>query len=325
MLTKTPVVQIHLSRFCNLKCLHCYSSSSPTERHALPVEDVLRTTAALSKSGYRRVSLSGGEPVLAPGFRALANGLAAQGFDVAVITNGTRPGPLMKAMAEGAVHHASVSFDGPEPIHDMIRGRNGSFRTALKTLQELANCGYSCGAVLSVTKHSFPHLPDVVELVRQTGAAHIQLHPIALSGRARRQEETVGPELSPEALLRLVAVGRLLQNIYPDLQIQADALLGEELHRFKHSETDLISPLVIADDGALLPFCFDISRKYSLGQLGEPGLDFRLGARLKSLLDTVTNRLADVPATNFYRELVVGSACDNFSGTTDDCLAETVE
>lgn len=323
MLTKMPVVQIHLSRFCNLKCLHCYSSSSPTKQHALLVEDVLRTTAALSQSGYCRASLSGGEPVLAPGFRELASGLAEQDFRVAVITNGTRPGPLIEAMAEEAVHHASVSFDGPEAIHDMIRGRKGSFRTALKTLETLANRGYSCGAVLSVTQHSFPHLPDVVELVYQAGAAHIQLHPIASAGRARQQKETVGPELSQEALLRLVAIGRLLQGIYPDLQIQADVLLGAQLHRFKNSEDDLISPLVIADDGALLPFCFDISREFSLGQIGEPGLDFHLGARLKNLLETVTNQLTDVAATNFYRELVHVSTRDILDGAPDECLVQT--
>jgi len=307
MLTNTPVVQIHQSRFCNLKCLHCYSSSGPTERKSLPVDEILRTTATLSRAGYRRASLSGGEPVLAPGFHDLAAGLADQDFRVAVITNGSRPKPLLDAMHEGVVQHASISFDGPEVLHDTIRSRNGSFRTALRTLERLANEGLSCGAVLSATQHSLPHLPDLVDLVCAAGAAHVQLHPIASTGRARHEAQTVGPELPPEALLRLVAMGRLLQGTYPAVQIQVDVLLGQALRRVKQCEDDLISPLVIADDGSLLPFCFDISRDYALGRLGEPGIDYRLGSRLKALLNRVADDVSTVAAANFYRELVCAS------------------
>lgn len=304
MLTKEPVVQIHQSRFCNLKCLHCYSSSGPSERQSLTVADVLRTTAALAEAGYRRASLSGGEPVLAPGFHDLAAGLTGQGFRVSVITNGSRPLPLMQAMSAGAVQHASISFDGPEDLHDKIRGRKGAFRTALSTLEKLSNEGYSCGAVLSATQNSVPHLPDLVDIVCAAGAAHIQLHPIAASGRARREANTVGPELPSEALLRLVAIGRLLQALHPKVQIQVDVLIGQALGHLSPHESDLISPLVIADDGALLPFCFDISRDYALGRLGGSGFDFQLGPRLKGLLDSVANEVSTMAATNFYRELV---------------------
>jgi MoaA/NifB/PqqE/SkfB family radical SAM enzyme len=304
MLTKEPVVQIHQSRFCNLKCLHCYSSSGPDERQSLAVTDVLRTTAALAKAGYRRASLSGGEPVLAPGFHDLAAGLTEQGFQVAVITNGSRPLPLMQAMSAGAVQHASISFDGPEDLHDKIRGRKGSFRAALSSLERLSKEGHSCGAVLSATQNSLPHLPELVDVICAAGAAHVQLHPIASSGRARREAKTVGPELPSEALLRLVVMGRLLQSLHPKVQIQVDVLVGQALQHLKPKESDLISPLVIADDGALLPFCFDISREYAIGRLGWAGADFYLGSRLKGLLNSVADEVSTEAATNFYRELV---------------------
>lgn len=307
MFTQVPVVQIHLSRFCNLKCLHCYSSSGPFERRSLAVDDVLSATATLARAGYRRASLSGGEPVLAPGFRDLATGLTAQNLQVGVITNGSRPTPLLEAMEEGAVQHASISFDGPEDLHDTIRGRNGAFQTALFTLELLAKKGFSCGAVLSATQQSLPHIPDLVDQVCSSGAAHIQLHPIVSSGRAQKEASTVGPELSTEALLRLVALGRLLQGLYPAAQIQVDVLLGAVLSRIKQCKSELISPLVIADDGALLPFCYDISRHYALGKLGDQSFNFRLNSNLKALLASVGHEMSTVAAVNFYRDLVRAS------------------
>ena len=304
MLTSAPVVQIHLSRFCNFRCLHCYSSSGPTERNSLPVPDLLNMTAKLFQAGYHRVSLSGGEPVLAPGFSELARGLAEQGFRVAVITNGSRPSPVLEAMKEGIVHHTSVSFDGPQLLHDKVRAKSGSFDLAKSTLQSLAEAGQSCGAVLSATRSSLPHLPDLVDHVCASGASHVQLHPIASTGRAKRNIQDVGPELSSEALLRLVAMTRLFQRIYPAVHFQADVVLGQDLRTISHDQDELISPLVITDDGALVPFCFDISRDLTLGQFDNYDGGFKLGRRLQRLLGKVTAEVADHPAASFYRELV---------------------
>ncbi len=307
MLTSVPIVQIHLSRFCNFRCLHCYSSSGPFERSALQVQEVLHTTAALCRAGYRRASLSGGEPVLAPGFHDIARGLTEQGFRVTVITNGSRPASIAQAMAEGAVHHTSVSFDGPKPLHDAIRAKSGSFDMAISTLRMLAASGLSCGAVLSVTRASLPHIPDLVDLVCKSGASHVQLHPIAATGRAERNSDIVGLELSSEALLRVLAMNRLFQRIFQGIHFQADVVIGADLKLVSHHEDELISPLVIADDGTLLPFCFDIPREYALGVLGEEIADFELGPRLWRLLDAVTEQIEERPAASFYRELVAVS------------------
>ncbi|MCG3266691.1 radical SAM protein [Yoonia sp. I 8.24] len=147
MLSQTPVVQIHISRFCNYRCLHCYSSSGPHQKESLKIPDVLAWTASLFASGYRRVCLSGGEPTLASGFLELANGLSDQGYRVSMITNGSRVQTVLDAMNTGAVQHTSVSFDGPKALHDQIRAKAGAFDRALSTIKTLAQSGLSCGVV----------------------------------------------------------------------------------------------------------------------------------------------------------------------------------
>jgi Fe-coproporphyrin III synthase len=65
------VLQLHPTRRCNLRCLHCYSSSAPTENSALDATLLLGAIADASAHGYNTVSISGGEPLLYPGLSSL--------------------------------------------------------------------------------------------------------------------------------------------------------------------------------------------------------------------------------------------------------------
>src|SRR3569833_1348040 len=60
----TRVVQIHPTRRCNLRCLHCYSSSSPDERGMLDKELLLGAVSDAARAGCNWASISGGEPLM---------------------------------------------------------------------------------------------------------------------------------------------------------------------------------------------------------------------------------------------------------------------
>lgn len=303
MLTRKPVVQIHASRFCNYKCLHCYSDSSPDARNSLSVDAILKTTGQLAQRGYRRASLSGGEPVLYGSFETLAKGLADQGFSTAVITNGTRPRQLLKAMEAGQILHTSISFDGPEHLHDDIRQRKGAYNRALETLRLLSDAKQSVGAVLSATRHSIPYIPGLVTDVVEAGARHIQLHPLATVGRAQNFEPILGPELPHEALLRLILMASVLGKIHPDVAVQCDALTGKTLQRIcRDRRGDLITPLVIRDDGLLVPYSYDASPALALGRVGQKLSGCRVDDQLNRIIENAIRLAVCKPATTFYRE-----------------------
>src|ERR1700720_750592 len=59
-----PIVQIHPTRRCNLRCLHCYSSSSPDEKDSLTYPVLAALIEDAEALGYKVASFSGGEPVL---------------------------------------------------------------------------------------------------------------------------------------------------------------------------------------------------------------------------------------------------------------------
>src|SRR5678815_3227731 len=62
------VLQIHPTLRCNLKCPHCYSSSSPQEAGELSLDLLRQTLSEASAEGYNAVGVSGGEPLM---FRSL--------------------------------------------------------------------------------------------------------------------------------------------------------------------------------------------------------------------------------------------------------------
>ncbi len=304
MLTREAIVQIHPSRFCNLQCLHCYSSSGPKLRPSLAARDILRTTGALAQKGYRRAALSGGEPALYPEFDRLLHGLTDQGYLVSAISNGSRLAELLEPLAAGTLHHAAISFDGLAELHDHIRQKPGAFQTALGTLRALAEAGHGPGVVISVTRHSMPQLPDLVACLVAAGAEHIQLHPLATIGRAAEQTHALGPELPSEAMLRLIMLTEVFRTRHPNVDVRCDAVAGARLRERTAELGALISPLVLADDGALLPYSYDMPRQLALGRVGSTDCQVHIDETLRDLLSDTVRDLTTTPATSFYRHLV---------------------
>ncbi|MBM1691610.1 radical SAM protein [Sulfitobacter geojensis] len=305
MLTREPIVQIHASRFCNYACLHCYSSSSPFARESLSVEDILSTTHLLADEGYRHASLSGGEPVLYKDYDALAKGLFDQGFHTSVITNGTQTERLLPGMRAGYIQHASVSFDGDEKLHDTVRQKAGAFQRACKALEDLLNAGLSTGVVISVTQQSMPILPNFIDSLVQLGVTQFQLHPLASVGRAVTSIDELGPELSQEALLRLILLTMCLRKKHPAVEIHSDAIISDRLDFGDGQiEGSLISPIVLRDDGKIVPYAYDVSLDLELGHVGAAALTCHVAAPVGRVLRAAFSRAREKLATTVYREIV---------------------
>ena len=74
------------------------------------------------------VLVRGGEPFLFPGIIELLEYLLEKGIATSVDTNGT----MLERYAADLVRlgdvELTISVDGPEAVHDAVRGINGSFR-----------------------------------------------------------------------------------------------------------------------------------------------------------------------------------------------------
>lgn len=179
------IVQIHPSFRCNLKCAHCYSTSGPDESSALGVEELARLLSDASRFGYRSVSVSGGEPLMYGGLEELLAHARGLGMHTGMVTNGalwneeraSRVGPLLDA--------AAVSLDGPEELHNRIRGSHQAYSRALRALDLLTAAGHPTAVVHTVTRTSLPFLAELIDTAASHGARVLRLHPLELYGRAR--------------------------------------------------------------------------------------------------------------------------------------------
>lgn len=121
-------VEVDLVAYCNHRCFWCVDPlHKPIKAERGFVEQLLKELSAFSVNGFGVQGIvfkGGGEPTLHPDFAELLRAARSFGFEIGVVTNGSRllhPG-VAEALAECAAY-VRVSIDGPTPqTHLRIHG-----------------------------------------------------------------------------------------------------------------------------------------------------------------------------------------------------------
>jgi MoaA/NifB/PqqE/SkfB family radical SAM enzyme len=117
---KTPLhASLALTWRCNLKCAYCARWKNPGPE--LPVETWRRIIDDLVRAGCRRISLTGGEPLVYNGALELAGHARRKGVRVALNTNGVLV-PRMIDAINISVDRIVLSLDGDKQAHENARG-----------------------------------------------------------------------------------------------------------------------------------------------------------------------------------------------------------
>lgn len=142
----SPVrIKINLTRACNLQCRMCIQDRKDTEKEKFPWNDLANQ---LSLAPWVRlldqvapfhplIALTGGEPLLYPEFREFIAAAKERKLVVELVTNGTLLRREAEFLVENGVEFVIVSIDGPEEVHDEIRGVPGSFRRSTEGVAAL--------------------------------------------------------------------------------------------------------------------------------------------------------------------------------------------
>jgi radical SAM protein with 4Fe4S-binding SPASM domain len=136
-------VVFDLTRRCNLRCSMCHTWKH-TGTGALSAEEIGAVLARLHRLTW--LDLTGGEPFVRPDIDAVLSAAVdrtpalrvlhfqTNGWATARIVASTR---ALRRRRRDMDLIVTVSIDGPEPIHDRVRGRTGSFRRAVATADAL--------------------------------------------------------------------------------------------------------------------------------------------------------------------------------------------
>jgi hypothetical protein len=135
------------------------------------------------------------------------------------------------------------------------------------------------------------------------GVVQLALRPIVAVGRGRdllQSSEDDG--LQPNELLRLKLLAQILDSTTGP-RVRADVASAGDIRAAakkyypfltdggKSSVVSNVNPLVIREDGTLLPYVYGISERYALGQLGT--LDHVLPDSVQERLPAVANLISE--------------------------------
>jgi len=137
--TRLPThVDWQITYACQLRCTHCYTESGRRASRKLARADLLRIADTIVAMQVKRVLIGGGEPLLVPEVFEIVERLRCADIAISLYTNGfelTEEQAATMARLDAQVH---VSVDGStQEINDPIRGREGAFDAAVRSLQLL--------------------------------------------------------------------------------------------------------------------------------------------------------------------------------------------
>ena len=124
-------------------------SAKENLQHSLKLADWKKLTDELAAHQISSVILRGGEPFLFPDIIELLEYINSKGIFISLDTNGT----LLKKYAADIVRigniHITISVDGPEEIHDKVRGIKGCFRRIKEGVNRLIEVEKNSGRNIS--------------------------------------------------------------------------------------------------------------------------------------------------------------------------------
>ena len=175
---------LQLTNGCNLRCSFCYASSGKRYPEELTLPDWLRTMELLASAGVCSVTLTGGEPTIADGFRRILVAAGAYFVNVDVFTNGLHWTEEARSLA-GALGNVrcQVSIDGSRARHDEVRGRVGSYDSAVRSVRELSRAGVPVSVAMTVTPDNFADVGPLVDEVADAGAVMFRAGRVQAVGR----------------------------------------------------------------------------------------------------------------------------------------------
>jgi cyclic pyranopterin phosphate synthase len=219
--TKIDYLRVSITDRCNLRCLYCNPTGREhlTDRGSmLTFAEICRAVGLFARCGFRRVRLTGGEPLVREGIIDLVRGLAGiSGIEeVTLTTNGVSLAALAGPLQQAGLNQVNVSLDAvTEACYQRITGSNllPQVMDGIRTAQEVGLSPVKINAVvmkdINVTEIpalarlslTLPLLVRFIEYCptdRQTQAVDLYVP----NGEVRRLLEREFGRLSPVVLAR---------------------------------------------------------------------------------------------------------------------------
>ena len=188
-----------ITRRCNLRCVHCRSSSEmEIQGHPdFPLEEAYRLIDDIVSYATPVVVLSGGEPLTRKDVFEIARYGTDKGLRMCLATNGTLvTDETCEKIKQSGIRIVSLSLDGAdETVHDDFRSQKGAFAGTINAARLFKKHGIEFIINSSFTKRNQEQIPQVYQLAKELGATAWYMFMIVPTGRG---EEIMSELISKE-------------------------------------------------------------------------------------------------------------------------------
>ncbi|MBF0568461.1 MAG: radical SAM protein [Nitrospirae bacterium] len=176
-----------ITRRCNLRCVHCRSSSeAAVSGHPdFSFDEACRVLDDISGYASPVIVLTGGEPLIRSDVFDIARYGVSKGLRMCLATNGTLVTDAVCAeIKDSGIKIVSLSIDGPTAaMHDNFREHKGAFDGTLAAARLFKQHGIEFIINSSFTKRNQEAIPAVYELVKSLGPTAWYMFMIVPTGR----------------------------------------------------------------------------------------------------------------------------------------------
>ena len=220
-------IGIDITQNCNLSCEHCYKDSGVSLGGELSTQEIFKIIDEASEVGIFCFYISGGEATCRPDLFKIINYAHSKGINSLLTTNGVYGKEMWDKIISANLLRVQVSLDGPESIHDSIRGK-GNFVKSVESIKYLnankVSIRISCH-LCEVNKES------ILEMVKLANSLGVGIKFSTIRPIGRQQNNSKLKMLSNLEFYKTVKKVLELKRGFPDIQITCDfdKLVAKEL------------------------------------------------------------------------------------------------
>jgi MoaA/NifB/PqqE/SkfB family radical SAM enzyme len=178
-------LELEITGFCQLECIHCYAESGPHGgRGTMTTDDWENVVDQSAAIGVKMVQFIGGEPTLDPGLPRLIRRALGNGLRVYVYSNLVHVTPDLWGLFSQPGMFLGTSWYSVDPAkHAQITGSRASHARTLANIEEAIRRGIPLRvAIVDVTRDQ--DAEQAAAEMRRLGVTDIRIRPSQGVGRA---------------------------------------------------------------------------------------------------------------------------------------------
>lgn len=172
---------------CNLRCSHCVVSAGNKSPKELNAKRCFALAKEMADFGVQSIAFSGGEPLIRPDFKKIAEYVKELGLSIQVATNGTLINEDIAQWLKDLQANVQVSLDGSNPkIHELMRPGSNAFEKTIAGIKALIKSGHEVTVGTVLTSVNKDDIFKIVDLSQAIGVTHFRLIPFVPKGRGEQ-------------------------------------------------------------------------------------------------------------------------------------------